>query len=85
LSPLRSDLDYEMTILKSAKVALNNELGHGRRAGLHLSLQNPHPESVELAEQGLQEWMRGLPEEDTLTPVNFNEAKPVRWVPGEGW
>jgi hypothetical protein len=74
-----------MTSFKSVEVALTNELDRRRRADLHRSLQNPHPESVELAEQGLQGWTRCLPEEDTRTLVNLNEAKPVRWVPGEGW
>ena len=43
------------------------------------------PESVEFAEQGLDEWTRGLPDEDTATLVNSNAGKGVRWVPGEGW
>ena len=61
------------------------ELDRRRRAELRRSLQNPHPESAELAEQGLEEWTRGLPEEDTEALVDWTAGKPVRWVPGEGW
>jgi Arc/MetJ-type ribon-helix-helix transcriptional regulator len=65
--------------------AVRHELDRRRRAELHRSLQNPHPESAELAEQGLQEWTRGLPEEDSGALVDGSAGKPVRWVPGEGW
>jgi len=41
---------------------------------LRLSLDNPHPESAELAEQGLEEWMRGLPEK---TPKPSSTATPA--------
>ena len=65
--------------------AVRHELDRRRRAELRRSLQNPHPESADLAGQGLEEWTRGLPEEDTDALVNSNAGKPVRWVPGEGW
>ena len=65
--------------------AVRNELDRRRRDELRCSLQNPHPESSELAAQGLEEWARGLPEEDTGTLVDSNAGKPIRWVSGEGW
>ena len=65
--------------------AVRNELGRRRRDELRRSLQNPHPESAELAEQGLEEWTRGLPEEDTEALIDSNAGRPVRWVSGEGW
>jgi|SRR5271157_683070 len=65
--------------------AVRRELDRRRRADLHRSLQNPHPETAELAEQGFEEWSRGLPEEDTEALVDSTAGKPVRWVPGEGW
>ena len=65
--------------------AVRNELDRRRREELRRSLHNPHPESTELAEQGLEEWTRGLPEEDTEALVDSNAGKPVRWVSGEGW
>ena len=65
--------------------AVRNELDRRRREELRRSLHNPHPESTELAGQGLEEWTRGLPEEDTEALVNSNAGTPVRWVSGEGW
>jgi Arc/MetJ-type ribon-helix-helix transcriptional regulator len=65
--------------------AVRHELDHRRRAELRRSLANPHPESVELAEQGLEEWSRGLPEEDAGTLVDASGGKPVHWIAGEGW
>ena len=65
--------------------AVRRELDRRRRAELRRSLHNPHPESAVLAEQGLEEWSRGLPEEDTEALVDSSAGKAVRWVPGEGW
>src|SRR5579864_7026133 len=65
--------------------AVRNELDRRRRDELHRSLANPHPESDELAEQGLEEWTRGLPEEDAAALVDGNAGRPIRWVSGEGW
>ncbi len=56
-----------------------------RRADLRRSLQNPHPETADLAEQGLEEWSRGLPEENAEALVDSSVGKQIRWVPGEGW
>ncbi len=65
--------------------AVRRELDRRRRAELHLSLQNPHPESPELTEQGFEEWARGLPDEDAAALVDSSAGKPVRWVLGKGW
>ena len=65
--------------------AVRNELDRRRREELRRSLHSPHPESAELAGQGLEEWTRGLPEEDTEALVDSNAGRPVRWVSGEGW
>jgi len=65
--------------------AVRNELDRRRHEELRRSLRNPHPESAGLAEQGLEEWTRGLPEEDTEALVDSNAGQPVRWVSGEGW
>lgn len=65
--------------------AVLNELDRRRRDELRRSLHNPHPESAELAEQGLEEWTRGLPEEDAAALVDSNAGRPIRWVSGEGW
>lgn len=65
--------------------AVRNELDRRRRDELRRSLANPHPESAELAEQGLAEWTRGLPEEDAAALVDSKAGMPIRWVSGEGW
>jgi hypothetical protein len=65
--------------------AVRNELDRRRRDELRRSLDYPHPESAELAEQGLEEWTRGLPEEDAAALVDRNAGRPIRWVAGEGW
>ncbi len=65
--------------------AVRHELDRRRRADLRRSLQNPHPESAELAEQGFEEWARSLPEEDTEALVDNSAGRPIRWVAGEGW
>jgi Arc/MetJ-type ribon-helix-helix transcriptional regulator len=65
--------------------AVRHELDRRRRGELHRSLQSPHAESVEFADQGLDEWAGGLPEEDAEALVDSSAGKPVRWVPGKGW
>jgi hypothetical protein len=65
--------------------AVRNELDRRRREELRRSLHHPHPESAELAEQGLEEWTHGVPEEDAEALVDSKAGKPVRWVSGEGW
>ena len=65
--------------------AVRRELDRRRREELRRSLENPHPESAELAEQGFEEWTRTLPEEDAEALVDRSAGKPVRWKVGEGW
>ena len=65
--------------------AIRRELDRRRRAELRRSLNHPHPDGAELAEQGLAEWARGLPEEDAGGLVDSRAGKPIRWVSGRGW
>ena len=65
--------------------AVRHELDRRRREDLHRSLQNPHLESAELAEEGIEAWTRSLPEEDAEALVDHSAGKPVRWVSGSGW
>jgi Arc/MetJ-type ribon-helix-helix transcriptional regulator len=65
--------------------AVRRELERRRRDELQRSLQNPHSEGADLAEQGLEEWFRGLPGEDAASLVDSRAGKVVRWVTGEGW
>lgn len=65
--------------------ALVRELDRRRREELERSLRNPHGESAEMAEPGMEEWARGLPEEDGASLVDGEAGVAVRWVSGEGW
>ena len=56
-----------------------------RREELRRSLHNPHPESVEFADEGLEAWTRSLPEDDTEALVDSSAGHAVRWISGEGW
>jgi hypothetical protein len=65
--------------------AVRREVQRCRREELRRSLSNPHPESSELADAGLDDWggrsRRG--EADEL--LDPDAGKPVRWVRGKGW
>ncbi|MFM2125585.1 MAG: hypothetical protein RL328_2036, partial [Acidobacteriota bacterium] len=65
--------------------AVRAELNRRRQAEFQLSLDNPHPESAALAEEGIEDWFRSLPDEDAASLVDMKMAKPVRWIPGKGW
>jgi hypothetical protein len=65
--------------------AVRHEIERRRRQALRRSLSNPHPDSAQLAENGFDDWARGLPDEDVTELVDVRAGKPVRWVPGEGW
>ncbi len=83
---LLEDIDrHEKDRSKFVVEAIRHELDRRRRAELHQSLENPHPETAELENEGFDEWVRSLPEEDTDALVDKSAGKPVRWVPGEGW
>jgi hypothetical protein len=80
------DIDrWEKNRSKFIADAVRHEVDRRRRAELRRSLQNPHPESADLAEQGFDEWARGLPEEDTEALFDSRAGKPIRWIPGKGW
>lgn len=61
--------------------AVRRELDRRRRAELQRSLEHPHPETAERADQGLEEWSRGLPQEDPEALLDSTAGKPVRWMP----
>ena len=85
-SDVVSDIDRrEKNRSKFIAEAVRRELEHRRRVELRRSLQNPHPESVELAERGLDEWAHALPDEDSDALLDSKAGRPVQWVPGEGW
>jgi hypothetical protein len=83
---LVNDIDRrEKNRSKFVAEAVRRELDRRRREDLRRSLQNPHSESSDLAEQGLEEWSRTLPEEDVESLLDSGAGKAVRWVPGQGW
>jgi post-segregation antitoxin (ccd killing protein) len=85
-SDLVRDIDRrEKNRSKFVSEAVRNELNRRRREELRRSLHKPYPESADLAEQGLEQWTRGLPEEDAEGLVDGDAGTPVLWVPGEGW
>lgn len=45
----------------------------------------PHAEDTTLAEQGLYEWSRSLPDEDAGTLMDLSGGEAIHWAPGEGW
>ncbi len=63
--------------------AVEHELAQRRRDALLLSVQNPHPETSDLVDVGLSEWISDLPGDETL--VDTNAGTPVRWIEGQGW
>ena len=64
--------------------AVEHELVRRRRDGLLRSLESPHPEAAELADQGLADWGASLPAGDEGL-VDVAAGKPVRWIEGQGW
>lgn len=66
-------------------VAVQHELKRRRRELLRRSLANPHPESGELADAGLEDWGRRLPDDDTSDLVDPRAGDRVHWKPGRGW
>ncbi len=65
--------------------AVRNELDRRRREDLRRSLDNPHSETAQLAEQGLADWVRGLPQEDAGALVDSKAGTPIKWISGKGW
>ena len=64
--------------------AAERELVRRRHEGLLRSLEHPHAEAADLADDGLADWGAGLPVEDDQL-VDVAAGVPVRWVPGQGW
>ena len=63
--------------------AVEHELAQRRRDALLRSVQNPHPETTELVDVNLNDWVSDLPGDETL--VDASAGTPVRWVEGQGW
>ena len=63
--------------------AVEHELARRRHEDLLSSVRNPHPETVDLADAGLEDWTADLPADEGLVDVTAGTA--VRWVEGQGW
>lgn len=63
--------------------AVEHELAQRRHAALLQSVRNPHPETTELVDVGLTDWIADLPEDESL--VDAANGTPVRWIEGQGW
>ncbi len=63
--------------------AVERELTQRRQDALLQSVQNPHPETTELVDMGLSDWVADLPGDETL--VDVDAGTPVRWIEGQGW
>jgi hypothetical protein len=85
---LRSDVLDEIDRLERNRSrfiaeAVEHELQRRRHEALLQSLANPHPETAELADIGIGDWVTDLPEENDLVDVSTGTA--VRWIEGRGW
>ncbi len=76
----RRDSNRSKFILQAVK----NELERRRKEELRRSLRAPHPESEQLAQAGIGDWMSSLPEGD-VDLVDLSVGEGVHWVPGRGW
>lgn len=63
--------------------AVEHELIQRRRIALLQSIRNPHPETTELVDIGLSDWVSDLPADEMLVDATAGTA--VRWVDGRGW
>ncbi|MET0596151.1 MAG: hypothetical protein ABW133_25875 [Polyangiaceae bacterium] len=65
-------------------IAVRNELVRRRRAQLLDSLDNPHPDAIELTILGLDDWDSGIPPVEEGVSLH-NAGKRVRWAENRGW
>jgi Arc/MetJ-type ribon-helix-helix transcriptional regulator len=85
-SQLAEEIDrFEKNRSKFVLEGVRREVHRRQREALRQSLQAPHPDSAQLAEEGFDEWAESLPEEDAADLVDRRGGTPVRWTPGRGW
>lgn len=75
---------WEKNRSKFVLEATERELDLRRRHELERSLRNPHPESNQVAEAGIEDWGEGwvTDDEGLLDP---SAGRSVRWTPDNGW
>ena len=76
---------WEKNRSKFVAEAVRREIERRQHIELRRSLENPPPESFELADQRLDDLVWGLPAEDASELFDANAGRAVQWVPGEGW
>jgi len=75
---------WEKNRSKFVLEATERELDLRRTHELERSLRNPHPESHQVAEAGIQEWGEGWTTDDQGL-VDPSEGTPIRWTVEGGW
>jgi hypothetical protein len=75
---------WETNRSKFVLEAAERELELRRRAELELSLRNPHQDTVQVAELGIEEWGEGWVGDDQEL-VDPSSGRSVRWTPDGGW
>jgi hypothetical protein len=75
---------WEKNRSKFVLEAAERELELRRRQELERSLRSPHPESLQVAEAGIDEWGENWPAEDESL-VDPSAGRAVRWTPDGGW
>lgn len=65
--------------------AVRHELARRRRMELRRSLAEPHRESLELADAGLEEWGAVRSRSTDAGLVDSRAGRPIRWSPEVGW
>jgi hypothetical protein len=76
----REELNRSRFVLK----AVTHELDRRRTEQLRQSLNQPHPESLEMAEAGFATWGEGL-SDDAADLIAPGAGEGVRWTYDHGW
>jgi Arc/MetJ-type ribon-helix-helix transcriptional regulator len=79
------DIDrHERNRSKFVREAVRNELTRRKREALLRSLANPHGESEEMADLGLETWMSEA-DGTGRGALDVAGGRGLRWRPGQGW
>ena len=84
-SPIRFEFDHrsDHTCAMSPIERVTEHETRRRREGLLISVRSPHPETLDLADTGLRDWVADLAGDEGLVDVAGGTA--VHWVEGRGW
>lgn len=81
---LPDELVRERNRSKFIRDAVQREVARRRQEELRRSLREPHPDTEQTAQLGMDEWAGQVvdDDEDLVEPA---VGKAVRWEPGRGW